>query len=153
MKFENGKVNKILNTVDEDVYVGSTCQPLCKRMAKHRNCTADKSQCHRPLYVKMKLFGLDKFYIELIEECPCESKEQLRKREGHYIKLIGTLNALVAGNTTKETNHDYYEKHKESMPSNPRNIMKHIKNKSNNTTKSIMINTRRKPQHNRNSIT
>ncbi len=113
MNFENGKVYKILNTIDDDVYVGSTCQPLCKRMAKHRNYTADKSQCHRPLYVKMKLFGLDKFYIELIEECPCESKEQLRKREGHYIKLMGTLNVLMAGNTTKETNHNYYENNKE----------------------------------------
>ena len=118
-------------------------------MAKHRNYIADKSHCHRPLYVKMKLFGLDKFYIELIEECPCESKEQLRKREGHYIKRMGTRNVLVAGNTTKETNHNYYENNKENTPNTPRNITKHIETNSNITTKSIMKNTRRKQRYNR----
>ena len=34
--FKNGKIYCIRNTIDDDIYVGSTCQPLSKRMAKHR---------------------------------------------------------------------------------------------------------------------
>jgi hypothetical protein len=31
----------------------------------------------------------DNWYIELYEVCPCENREQLCKREGEIIRLIG----------------------------------------------------------------
>ena len=46
--------------------------------------------------------GVENFYIELIQECPCENKEQLRQQEGHHIRDISTLNHLIAGRTNKE---------------------------------------------------
>jgi hypothetical protein len=102
MDYKNGRIYQILNKVNKDVYVGSTCQPLSKRMAKHRMDMLSKTKLHRPLYTKMNQLGSDCFYIELLEEYPCESKEQLRKREGHYIRELGTLNTLQAGRTQKE---------------------------------------------------
>lgn len=53
--------------------------------------------------------GVDNFYIELIEQCPCNSKEELRSVEGKHIREIGTLNKQIAGRTQKE----YYEDNKE----------------------------------------
>ena len=50
----------------------------------------------------MNELGLDNFLIELIEEYPCESKQELRAREGHFIKELGTLNKQIAGRTCKE---------------------------------------------------
>ena len=100
--FQNGRIYKILNYIDNEVYVGSTCQPLSKRMAKHREEINNETKARKPLYIKMKEHGVEHFYIELIEEHPCENGEQLRKREGHYIREIGTLNKKIEGRTLKE---------------------------------------------------
>ena len=124
MDYKNARIYQIRNNVDDDVYVGSTTQTLCKRMAKHRVDMHSKTKLHRPLYIKMKEYGVDCFYIELIEECPCENKEQLRRREGHFIREIGTLNMILAGRTKKEWTtdnnehvqenaHKYYEQNQE----------------------------------------
>ena len=36
MTYNNGTIYCIRNTVDDEIYVGSTTQPLCKIMAGHR---------------------------------------------------------------------------------------------------------------------
>ena len=36
MDYKNGHIYKIFNDITNDVYVGSTTQPLSKRIAKHR---------------------------------------------------------------------------------------------------------------------
>lgn len=100
MTYKNGKIYSIRNTVDDDIYVGSTTQPLCKRMAAHKN--KFKFKPHYKLYMKMAEIGLDNFYIELIENCPCENKEELRKREGFFIREMGTLNSCIAGRSQKD---------------------------------------------------
>ena len=114
MDYKNGKIYKILNTVDDDCYVGSTTQPLSKRMAKHRQVMNAETKRDRLLYTKMRILGVDKFYIELLECFPCDSIEQLRKREGHYIKELGTLNHLVAGRTKTEWSLEHAEQKKET---------------------------------------
>ena len=49
------------------------------------------------------------FQIELIEEYPCETKQQLREREGEWIKNIGALNETISGRTAKTS----YEENRE----------------------------------------
>ena len=100
--FQNGRIYRILNHVDNDIYVGSTTQTLSKRMAWHRGDATKPKRQHIPLYAKMKEHGVGNFYIELIEAYPCENLEQLRMREGHYIREQGTLNKVVAGRTLGE---------------------------------------------------
>ena len=47
--------------------------------------------------------GIDKFFIQLLEEYPCDNIEQLRKREGEYIQeLKPVLNTQIAGRTLQE---------------------------------------------------
>jgi predicted GIY-YIG superfamily endonuclease len=48
MTCKNGKIYCIRDTVDDDIYVGSTTQMLCKRMVHHR------SDMHR--HIQMKLY-------------------------------------------------------------------------------------------------
>jgi len=112
--FQNGKIYQILNTVDTEIYVGSTCQPLSKRMATHRGSANSSEKKDKLLYTHVKNIGIDKFYIELIEEYPCENIEQLRKREGHYIRELGTLNHVIAGRSKKEWESDNKEHLKEN---------------------------------------
>ena len=72
--FKNGRIYCIRNTIDDDIYVGSTCQPISKRMAKHRIDMKGYKK-DRKLYSKMNELGIDNCYIELIEECPCDNLE------------------------------------------------------------------------------
>ena len=64
--YENGRIYKILNHVDNECYVGSTCQPLSKRMTLHRRGANSTKKQHYPLYTKMREYGIENFYIELI---------------------------------------------------------------------------------------
>ena len=40
--YHKGKIYKILNTIDNEIYVGSTCELLSQRMARHR-CSMKKT--------------------------------------------------------------------------------------------------------------
>ena len=115
MDYKNGKIYKILNTVDDACYVGSTCQALSKRMAYHRKARTRKVKNTKGIYSKMLEIGVDKFYIELIENYPCDNIEQLRKREGEFIRQIGTLNVIIAGRSVPETRRAYRETHKDEL--------------------------------------
>ena len=108
MDYKNGKIYQILNNVNDDVYVGSTTQPLCKRLYKHK---ADTKRRNFKIHKLIREIGEDKFYIELIESYPCNSKEELNAREGHYIRERGTLNMKIAGRTDKA----YYKDNKEHI--------------------------------------
>ena len=118
--FRNGRIYRILNHIDDECYVGSTCQALCKRMAVHREDSRRDKNRHRPLYAKMNSYGVENFYIELLEEYPCEHVEQLHQREGYYIRKFGTLNKTIAGRTrqeytegNRESRREYYDANKE----------------------------------------
>ena len=114
-KYNNGKIYKIWNIVNDDIYVGSTCNPLCKRMAYHRSHYNNEKYKHRNLYKLMNEIGTDMFHIELVEEYPCENKEQLRKREGQFIRELGTLNMVIEDRTREEYKAENKEKIKEYM--------------------------------------
>ena len=110
--YRNGKIYCIRNTIDDEVYVGSTCQLLSKRMAVHRRDMTGYKK-NRKLYSKMNELGKDTFYIELIEDYPCDNVAQLTRREGQLIREIGTLNHAIAGRTKKEWGKDNEEHLKE----------------------------------------
>jgi hypothetical protein len=53
------------------------------------------------------------WYIELYENFPCSCKEELCKREGEIIRLIGNLNIRIEGRKQKEYQIENKEKIKE----------------------------------------
>ena len=101
--FQTGKIYKITNTKDNEIYVGSTVELLCRRMAKHRYKMSSKP--HYKLYQHMAKHGAEHFNIYLLEKYPCESKEELRAKEGEWIQKIATLNSRIAGRDGRK----YYE--------------------------------------------
>ena len=79
--FSKGKIYCIRNAINNDIYIGSTCQSLSQRMAQHRKDVNFKQGMK--LHKSMKELGRENFYIELLEECPCENFLQLtRARRG-----------------------------------------------------------------------
>ena len=59
---------------------------------------------------KMNALGVENFYIELVEECPCDNIEQLNRKEGEWIRKLGTLNSKVQGRTMAEYHKEVREK-------------------------------------------
>ena len=109
IKCSNGRIYIIRNCIDDDTYIGSTTQQLSKRFHDHKVNSQDcNKEC--PLYMKMREIGQDKFYIELVERYPCETKEELRRREGELIREKATLNKFIAGRNRREYVEDNRER-------------------------------------------
>ena len=102
-KYTTGKIYRNWNMMNDRFYVGSTIQPLHKRMIGHR-CDAGKQQCSKvKLYTDMNTLGYEHFKIELIEYYPCNSRDELIRREGEIIRELKLeLNMQIAGRTSKE---------------------------------------------------
>ena len=98
MEYNNGQIYQLLNHINDDTYVGSSTQPLYKRLFQHQH-ESRRRDCR--IHKIMREIGDDKFYIELIETFPCNTREELRAREGHYIRERGTFNGKIEGTTCK----------------------------------------------------
>ena len=110
--YQEGKIYKVSNTVNDEIYIGSKTRKLSQRMAEHRKTGNIKRHEHLPIYKAFMEFSVENFFIELIEKCPCNDKEELRKKEGEYIRqLKPSLNMIIAGRTCKE----YYIDNKECI--------------------------------------
>lgn len=117
MDYANGKVYKIVNDIDDEIYVGSTRDSLCKRMSSHRSMAKNPlgKYSQGKIYQKMRGCGIEHFRIVLVEEYPCKNKDQLRAREEYWRKeLQATLNSVSAYTSKEEAkkrNNDYYHEH------------------------------------------
>lgn len=111
MDYSQGKIYTIRCRDDDTlVYVGSTIQPLPKRWGGHKGMSTIHP--NRPLYSTINN-EWDKWYIELFELYPCNSKMELLKREGEIIREIGTLNKRVAGRDMTQYFKDNADKFKQ----------------------------------------
>ena len=123
------KIYQILNSVTDDVYIGSTTQSLCNRMKEHRSKSKKQIVLSR-IYKAIQEHGIENFYIELIEKFPCTTKEELCAREGYHIrKEKSSLNYAIAGRSKKEYWEEYYELHREEKKNTIKNYMRHVRKK------------------------
>ena len=102
--YQNGKIYKLWSPQGDEIYIGSTTQPLYKRLSHHKGHTDCSS--------KYLFKNYDVVKIELLERFPCDNREELTKKEGEYIRGHDTcLNRCIAGRTQKE----YYQDNKEDV--------------------------------------
>jgi group I intron endonuclease len=93
-----GHIYAIRNTINNEVYVGSTTRSIEHRFRQH--CYRSVAGTSK-LYQLMRQHGIDNFSIELICKYDCDSILALRKKEGHYIEQLGTLNQKRETGRTK----------------------------------------------------
>jgi hypothetical protein len=111
--YSKGKIYTIRNKNDDTkIYVGSTIQSLAVRFGGH------KADSQREKCMNMKIYkeinnDWTNWYIELYENYSCSNREELCKREGEVIRLIGTLNNRIENRSKKEYRDDNKEKAKE----------------------------------------
>jgi len=111
MDYKNAKIYKLISYQANDIYIGSTCSPLYKRLHEHKSHYL-KWQEHTFNYISsFEIVKHGDAQILLIEEFPCDNKDQLRAREGHWIKTLECVNKKVAGRSKRQ----HYEDNKEEI--------------------------------------
>ena len=107
--YQSGKIYKIINYENDDIYIGSTCEKLSSRMSKHR-CSLKHYLDGKYNYVSsFKVLEKPSATIVLIENFPCNNKEELTAREAFHIRENNCVNKYIPLRTGKE----YREEHKE----------------------------------------
>jgi hypothetical protein len=91
--FENGKIYKVVNTIDDKIYVGSTVRQLSQRMG-HHGYNALQEGKQSKLYIHMRNVGLEHFKILLIKSVSCDTKQELEREEFDAMKSFDQTNLL-----------------------------------------------------------
>tara|TARA_R100000697_G_scaffold819_1_gene1758 strand:- start:604 stop:1143 length:540 start_codon:yes stop_codon:yes gene_type:complete len=99
-KYERGKIYKLVDNTNGNIYIGSTIQPLSLRKYQHKQ----NNQCMSKLIIKNGNYD-----IILIENYPCKSKEELFSRERFHIENNNCINKYIPARTKKELL-EYYNK-------------------------------------------
>ena len=80
-KYQLGKIYKVVNTINDLVYFGSTAQKkLSARMGNHREKAGPLNKTSK-FYTHMREIGIEYFKIVLIKNFPCASVEELEAEE------------------------------------------------------------------------
>ena len=135
-KYAEGKIYKITNDIDSDIYVGSTCKKLHERLYKHISDSRSNPNCCK-LYPKINRLGTEHFHIHLIEYFPCMYRKELRQREQEFIeRLKPSLNTIRSYSEDKEIKMEqirkWYEKYEIKMREWYTKLLKKEKKKEKN---------------------
>ncbi len=111
---------------------------MYKRFGTHKSSSKDPKRQHYLLYQKFNETDINDWYVELYEDCPCERKEELNKREGQVIREISTLNKRIEGRTVKDYLTEYNEINKDKLKGKKMNIIRKINQKYKNIIKNYI---------------
>lgn len=113
-KFQQGKIYKITDHTNNNIYVGSTIQTLKQRLRGH-----ERDAYHPLINCASKDIILNNEYsIDLLIDYPCESCSELRKKEQEFIDIIdccNKANAYVSPEDKKTKAIDFYNNNKKDI--------------------------------------
>ena len=110
--YKQGKVYKLISSITDEIYVGSTCEPLSARFQLHESSNNGCSS--KKLFVQGA-----KVSIELVEFVPCAKKSELKVRELYWQDTLRKQGIVInrnkpfitdieiCGSDRKEWNKDY----------------------------------------------
>jgi hypothetical protein len=113
MDYHNGKIYAIRSHQTEDIYIGSTTTKLSKRLYGHKSNFKKWKNGKYHYVTSFELMKYDDCYIELLQGYSCDSKMELHKREGEFIRSMDCVNKRIAGRTDKEYRDDNKDKKKD----------------------------------------
>ena len=116
-KYQEGKIYKIIDNTNGNIYIGSTKNTLDYRLKRHK---FDKT-C-----MSKQIIEQGDYEIILIKDYPCNSKWELEEEEAKYIRNNTCINRCIPHRTQKqyrEENNEainkqrkqYREKNKETL--------------------------------------
>ena len=112
VNYQNAKIYKLICSETNKIYIGSTTVSLHRRKSKHK---APCNECTCKDFINPEIY--------LIENYPCNNKEELHSKEREYIESIDCVNLKIPYRTKKE----YQEIYKEYRKNNKENNKKYYK--------------------------
>ena len=110
-RYNNTKIYKLVDKINQFYYIGSTTDLLCKRLYQHKISSNRKQE--QKVYKYFNSIGWDNAKIILIEElCLKNRNEQMREENRHiemYIKDEKCLNSIRSFQS-EEAQKEYKEK-------------------------------------------
>ena len=113
MSYQRGKIYKIVCNTTGLTYYGSTTEPtLARRLSTHKRVyNTWKKGLRKNMTTSWNILENNNYEIVLVELYPCNSKDELHKRERFYIEN----NECVYKNIPTRTHHEYYEDNQEEI--------------------------------------
>jgi hypothetical protein len=111
------RIYKIINDINEMIYVGSTYQTLANRFSAHKSKA--RSGSTTSIHTTMREIGIDNFRIELIKTIEMKTIQEYEQEEMNKFDpnlLINDKNAF-----DNETPKEYYDRNRDRINENKRN--------------------------------
>ena len=107
--YSKGKIYKVWSSHTDKIYIGSTTKEyLSQRLSNHKNMYVQWVKSEYKYITSFEIMKYDDYAIELIENYPCKSKDELLAREGFYIRLNKDIcvNKMIPKRTDAEYRED-----------------------------------------------
>jgi len=123
--YKKSVIYKIYDNTNGDTYYGSTCNELRFRIWKHKS----SAKCNSDGAVSKSIFLNDDYDYSVVEEFPCENRQELHTRERWWIENNVCINKSIPTRTQKEyyivnreriitTAKEHYDKNKDTIKLN-----------------------------------
>lgn len=110
-KYQRGKIYKIVDNTNDDVYIGSTCEStLARRLVQHRADYNKYLKGNHNYTTSFKIIANGDYDIVLIENYPCNSKDELHARERYWTQNTNCVNKVKNQGLLKELGQKEYDK-------------------------------------------
>jgi hypothetical protein len=95
-RYSKGKIYRLVSDITDKIYIGSCCMPLRQRLSMHKKMFEYFKNGKRKTCCSSKeLLEIDPHtQIVLIEQFPCNSKEELFMRERYWIENLNCVNKI-----------------------------------------------------------
>ena len=147
VNYEYAKIYKIVDNTNGNEYVGATCcKLLCQRLRGHKSGYKSWLEGKGSKLTSFDIIKNDDYYIELIENVKCKTRDELSKRERYWIKNIKCVNKCIPGRTWQEYRSEniekitqvkkkYYDENREKLKSNRTKYIEDNREKINQSKK------------------
>ena len=109
--YQKAKIYKIVDNTSDNLYVGSTCEPtLARRLAKHVGSYKGYINETYHYVGSFEILKNGDYDIILIENFPCNTKDELFSRERHWTNELICINKHRNQGLLKEIGKKEYDK-------------------------------------------
>ena len=108
--YSKGQIYHIYCNITGEIYYGSTCNTLAKRIGQHRT-EAKNENSKKKNIASRSIINRSDYDYSLIEKYKCNNKQELHARERYWIENNECVNKKIPGRTQKE----YYQDNKEKV--------------------------------------
>jgi len=112
-KLKVGRIYKIIDNTNGNIYIGSTTQKLNIRLNTHKSDYRNYLNNKHHYITSYGIIKNDDYRIELIKYVIYKDKKELLQRERYYIENNECINKYIPTRTPKEYKKEYCELNKE----------------------------------------